>query len=798
MFNFLKFCSSLSEDKVFNEIIKQISKENSLDISLEHKIFELQNKVKEFTNHFLTQRKNIIDGLIEKCNGKKHKLISFLKSSGLDPEKAEELSKKIMTCSTLGQKESLIQTLKQEKSLTEDNLKSLIKEVENFNFTKFINISQNRSLYKNLPKQLGVAFEKSLDKKDLENEDLKPYIDQIKISLDEFEKANPINQWIIKNELGWDYEFNQDYWNKDLSFEPESRGINKITELLIDEFQNNPDGAIQQINSAINDSSLGTEFRNTLRQIKLSNKFKNNPEDFKRFIYELLKNNLNSDENSIYEIPEDSQGFDDQLTRAYMELNNLLDAEYQGLFRFSSKSEKEVIGIIRNDCRLNCVSSRMTLPKPKDYEGVKNNFIIDFMMYCPVLQEKDGSLSVEPKVIFVGEYYGLYKPINETKKQELLAKIKALEDKTDKTDDEKIEIEKLKKRHAMGGAYSEKTHIKMDTERFLAQSIGCDTISIFPGNPKEEVIKALDRGNIIYKINNEPGLAWRKIENNKNLIEQANKILELNKLSTYIESIKTQVRAHYFNNLLQNCGSYTSSNLSRPLEIRKCILSELQISITPDNIDNFNNIVNRYLEVKNENLKQRLQKLSELQNKPESEFSQIKEYIDNYILNYKILSVPNYNTTKVSSKLYLNNELMNGISIVESLVRLAQIADELQEVNPKATELIDEVIEDQTPNDSNNDIVPDPALFPNVEDLVESPVAETAEEYAPIETPSIETPVKPEEMIDESNEEIMAQKVMNSPEFKEKIQPKIEKGNSLNTEDYKIIKKLIHEHVKNS
>ncbi len=346
--------------------------------------------------------------------------------------------------------------------------------------------------------------------------------------------------------------------------------------------------------------------------------------------------------------------FKKKLDLAKQEIDTLLDAKYDGLVRFSSKAEKDVINIIR-EVGLQCVPSRLMIPAPKDYTGEEKNFIIDFMLYCPVLIEANGKFEVKPKVIFIGEYYGLY--------------------------DEKTNYERSKN-------YTQKTDNKIPTEKFIAQSIGADTISIFPPPDETNVFKALNSANIIF--DSDQCIAREKIKNNESLINQADEISGVDdsniKIISYLEVQRAHVKAHYFSELVKNAQNSDNSYFYT--------------------LEGFKdtNTLNRARQLANQHLLENSEKkayverekiLRDLVDNPieNLNFPTLFKYVKAEILNFNKETPMSFEAYQEQENKSRNKTSMNTILLLRSLVRLAQISEEIEEQFPEQSGELDGFIE---------------------------------------------------------------------------------------------------------
>jgi len=242
------------------------------------------------------------------------------------------------------------------------------------------------------------------------------------------------------------------------------------------------------------------------------------------------------------------------------------DSEYPG-YSFSSKNEMYAIQDIRNIYGLNCIPSRMKIAKPDDFTKNKSHFIIDFVLYCNVVEfENNMPVNIRPQVVLIGEYFGYIKSDAEISKikeqikqletaegsqkeinalkpdlEKILKKMSEIEDKN--SDDykklekraeefrKKIEntdlfIKKKIERLQAIIDYTEKTPVKEATEELCADVMNCKSISLYDFKNESQrhqmIQNQLNKANILYTKTGEiiQGSAYEKvITKNKNLIE---------------------------------------------------------------------------------------------------------------------------------------------------------------------------------------------------------------------------------------------------------------------------------------
>ena len=127
----------------------------------------------------------------------------------------------------------------------------------------------------------------------------------------------------------------------------------------------------------------------------------------------------------------------------------------------------------------------------------------------------------------------------------------------------------------------------------------------------------------------------------------------------------------------------------------------------------------------------------------------------------------------------MNNLMMTNLQLLKTLVRLAQIAEKVEEVNPAAANEIDlfskdvtsvlpeKLVDDTAPNEGDTI---NPAMFPPIE-TPEAPIFDADQDFEDPTfddyTSDTEMPVMP--VMPEMNEEQIAQRItdeiINSPEF---------------------------------
>jgi len=242
------------------------------------------------------------------------------------------------------------------------------------------------------------------------------------------------------------------------------------------------------------------------------------------------------------------------------------DSEYPG-YSFSSKNEMYAIQDIRNIYGLNCIPSRMKIAKPDDFTKNKSHFIIDFVLYCNVVEfENNMPVNIRPQVVLIGEYFGYIKSDAEISKikeqikqletaegsqkeinalkpdlEKILKKMSEIEDKNSddykklekRAEDFRKKIENtdlfIKKKIERLQAiidYTEKTPVKEATEELCADVMNCKSISLYDFKNESQrhqmIQNQLNKANILYTKTGEiiQGSAYEKvITKNKSLIE---------------------------------------------------------------------------------------------------------------------------------------------------------------------------------------------------------------------------------------------------------------------------------------
>jgi len=242
------------------------------------------------------------------------------------------------------------------------------------------------------------------------------------------------------------------------------------------------------------------------------------------------------------------------------------DSEYPG-YSFSSKNEMYAIQDIRNIYGLNCIPSRMKIAKPDDFTKNKSHFIIDFVLYCNIVEfESNIPVNIRPQVVLIGEYFGYIKSDAEISKikeqikqletaegsqkeinalkpdlEKILKKMSEIEDKNSddykklekRAEDFRKKIENtdlfIKKKIERLQAiidYTEKTPVKEATEELCADVMNCKSISLYDFKNESQrhqmIQNQLNKANILYTKTGEiiQGSAYEKvITKNKSLIE---------------------------------------------------------------------------------------------------------------------------------------------------------------------------------------------------------------------------------------------------------------------------------------
>lgn len=422
------------------------------------------------------------------------------------------------------------------------------------------------------------------------------------------------------------------------------------------------------------------------------------------------------------------------------------DQEYQNIFKFSSKEESEVIQkVIRDEFQLACIVCQMHLPTPYGKPEYKSHFKIDFMIYCDIVNFEDQNGITIPNIIentiFVGEYYGLYKTNKDS----------------------------LKGTNYEG--YVEKTDVKQVTEEVFSTLLDGGYFAVFPkavkGDWALQVQNGLDSNNAIYNSKNanivkkNPDSALNKLiewyksapENLRQQYKQKlSKYIDVdtlapkngldfkyNKYSTWFTMIRKSLYGFYlsqeinlnkkpfsfdrlqeFRNSLRTSGNKideikssdfnkTSSYLSN---LKKYAYEKEELQEKLQYLDNLENFIKQHeSEVDDIILKRFFQKILERK----TNFKLTRNMLNfEEILKQKVQAFNLHCFRKGYNNMQENKIIMNNLELIQRLIRLSAIAEEIQEISPKAASEIDSFVQD-TANDipgEINDVSED--LFPPI------------------------------------------------------------------------------------
>ena len=424
------------------------------------------------------------------------------------------------------------------------------------------------------------------------------------------------------------------------------------------------------------------------------------------------------------------------------------DEVYNGTDTFSSQSEAEVIRIIRDNFNLACKTSQMHIPLPPNVDAkiATHYFKIDFIIHCPRLVFRDNIPVIYPNTIFVGEYYGLVtkeEENNRAKKQ-----IQMLEEKPSLTDSETNTLNRLRETVK----YNEKTPIKQAIESRFANIFGCGSFDIFPsrthGKWEEQISNGLNKNNVIYNSSygesnalnqlkewyslNKDNITPEVLTSISKFIDTSGKAkpgesFKYNKYTVWIESIKLRFKTLHFEEILET--NPKARELWDLTKIQDCYSGRLTVECEED-------LLKLRTALKpTEKLINSLRKLNEIekyliQNEGSISNYQVKIMLEKFIRNNEdpdLTKLHTASSNKIKGK-YIKmtkNTVMDKMTLIKSLVRLAQISESIEESNPAASRLID---------DNINDLAKDYGTDDNISDD-NSP---SESEYKPIETPMVD------------------------------------------------------------
>lgn len=177
------------------------------------------------------------------------------------------------------------------------------------------------------------------------------------------------------------------------------------------------------------------------------------------------------------------------------------DQEYDAVFNFNfdSKDEHAIVNKFRNEFNIQCVPSNIEIPCV-DESPNELKFKIDFVLYCDVLDWKRANFGetevitpvVKPQVILVGEYFGGCTGSRPELKRTLLNIDGSVYEKNGK------QYLKGMQNVPEPDIYHVRTAYKKMTESFAAKSVGSATISIENTDDNKAIVKELDHNNVIY------------------------------------------------------------------------------------------------------------------------------------------------------------------------------------------------------------------------------------------------------------------------------------------------------------
>lgn len=493
--------------------------------------------------------------------------------------------------------------------------------------------------------------------------------------------------------------------------------------------------------------------------------FLNKKEKFERFFVE-LKNGLLILMGDQYKVP-----IEKFINAIKLEAHEISDSNfppdeiYSGTDSFSSKAEARVIQIIRDDFHLACKTSQMKIPLPSNVDpSIANQYFkIDFIIHCPKLTFNDNVPNISANTIFVGEYYGMVSKEKEI--EQLDKKLQELTSIQNPSEKDLRAIDRIKQTIK----YNDKTPIKQAVEARFASIFGCGTFGIFPekthGKWTDQIANGLNENNAIFNSNVGESEAIKKLQSwyiqNKNSVNpellssisryidttngspKSGEEFKYNKYTVWIESIKLRLKALHFENVIvlnkeakaiwdlvkiQNCFNKLTvecyedlMKLKNALKPTEKLINQMKIlnSLEKFLLQNENSISN--LELK--------QQLERFMSTGVSVFDATKLIKKS---NSALNSFKAGNGNKMDK-----NIIMNDLNLIQSLVRLAQISESLEETHPRASRLIDDGINDIAnefeSNESSEGV--DENLFPS-------------DSFSPVETPSVDKGLYQEENFD--------------------------------------------------
>jgi len=633
---------------------------------------------------------------------------------------------------------------------------------------------------------------------------LKPLPDTLKneelLELKEFiENLPKINRFTIYERLGIDFEYTGKFWqDKDLNDEYTKNLLgNQINSFL----QNGPEEFLKYLAEAVTNKQTS----NNAQQLHLIYKhhFNENQNAFYEYIFNVfpqIKNYLpnQSGEESTFE------NFIKLINDKKSELDVLLDAQYDGAVRFSSKEEKDCINFMRNDCQLKICPSEIEILAPGNLKLIDNiSFKSDFVLYCPVFKNNE----VKNETLVVGEYFGYYRFFDLEKINKLKQEISNLEKQQD--EQSKIMLKSKKATFDLGAGYFLKTEQKIPSESFNFGNLNAGVVSILPEEkfPKN-VISALDEANVIYMHNNKKSKAWREADaiNQKITKDAVNEVQALNNNQIYLKSIELKIRQHYLNECYASPNvkniykiktieedSKNKFTFGNPQEIQKAIF-EYFYKRPPVQIE-LENFQSRLISKIDEKAGQRMTILNELMSMSENlNFVDLKRYVEENLLNFKkIIMDPMPSNPKVARALNNKNIQMDKIKKLKNLIRLSKIAEAIEEDHPDAANLIDESVEERSNDPDDMSIKNQSENLPEMDSNItitddempdDEPKIENKEfnptNYPPVKTPFTEEPkVSDDELVRQISDdvfELVKDKDYTQEEIRKIIDEKVRKA----------------------
>ena len=246
---------------------------------------------------------------------------------------------------------------------------------------------------------------------------------------------------------------------------------------------------------------------------------------------------------------------------------------------FASIQEKEIVDLIRNEFKLQCVASNMKFPITNDYSLNKRTFIVDFIMYCDILngieaKSENGQQYYIPDInkqaILIGEYYGFGG-------NEIRQKVEE-----DLYDPDGNLVYKAGDQLTRTQYYQYKTQFKKITENFCAKAIGCKTLSINQAGSRKKQIQeiqiGLDDNSVLYNGRGKMGDQLPESKALNDLINWYNSADELSKQKS------TQIIEKYYDiqtGQKKYGGEYEINKYETAIEASKKYISssELRIAI---------------------------------------------------------------------------------------------------------------------------------------------------------------------------------------------------------------------------